>query len=189
MSNNTKINSLVLTALMIAIVTIGTLIIRIPSPTQGYVNLGDGMVFMSVLLLGKRNGAIAASVGSALGDIIGGYPVWAPWTFVIKGLMAIVLGLLIEKIISSDKPQLKFLNTPISEILALSISGFVMVIGYYIAKAVMINNWIVPLVGIPANIFQFSVGLLIAILVSNTLYKTSSKSLFVYRLDKLRSKK
>jgi uncharacterized membrane protein len=183
MTNSKKINSLVLTALMIALVTIGTLIIRIPSPTQGYVNLGDGMVFMSILLLGKKNGTIAAAVGSSLGDVVGGYPMWAPWTFFIKGIMALVLALLIERILADKNTKFKIFGIPLLEILAMTASGLIMVIGYYIAKAIMVNNWIVPMLGVPGNIFQFSIGIAIAILVSNALYKTSSKTLFKYRFD------
>ncbi|MDD6310394.1 MAG: ECF transporter S component [Firmicutes bacterium] len=52
---------------------------------------------MGVLVLGTRDGAIAAAIGSCLGDILGGFPVWAPWTLVIKGGMALVLAVVLEK--------------------------------------------------------------------------------------------
>ena len=58
--------------------------------TQGYVHLGDTMVFLGVLMLGKRRGAAAAGLGSALADVLGGFAFWAPWTLVIKSLMAFV---------------------------------------------------------------------------------------------------
>ena len=58
MSNNDKTSKLVLTALMVCLVLLATYIIKIPSPfTQGYVHLGDTMIFLSVLLLGKKGGA------------------------------------------------------------------------------------------------------------------------------------
>ena len=38
------------------------------------------MIFLAVLILGKKSGALAAGAGSALGDIIGGYAFWALWT-------------------------------------------------------------------------------------------------------------
>lgn len=45
---------MVLTALILSLVLITTMSIRLPSPfTQGYVHLGDTMIFLSVMLLGK----------------------------------------------------------------------------------------------------------------------------------------
>ena len=72
--------------------------IRIPIPgTQGYVHLGDAMIFLSVLILGWKYGALAAAFGSMLADIIGGFAMWAPWSFAIKGIMALILGLIVMK--------------------------------------------------------------------------------------------
>ena len=57
MTGTEKTNKLVLTALMVCLVLLATYIIKIPSPfTQGYVHLGDTMIFLSVLLLGKKAG-------------------------------------------------------------------------------------------------------------------------------------
>ena len=50
------------------------------------------MIFLSVLLLGKKGGALAAGLGSALADVLGGYAAYAPWTLLIKALMAIIMG-------------------------------------------------------------------------------------------------
>ena len=97
MTGTEKTNKLVLTALMVCLVLLATYIIKIPSPfTQGYVHLGDTMIFLSVLLLGKKGGAAAAGLGSALADLLGGYAAYAPWTFLIKALMAFIMGAFIE---------------------------------------------------------------------------------------------
>ena len=51
---NDKTGRLVLTALMACLVLLATYMIRILSPfTQGYIHLGDTMIFLSVLVLGK----------------------------------------------------------------------------------------------------------------------------------------
>ena len=39
-----NIRKLVLAALLAALTAVATMIIRIPTPTQGYIHLGDGMV-------------------------------------------------------------------------------------------------------------------------------------------------
>jgi uncharacterized membrane protein len=104
MKQSTNVEKLILTGLMTALVTVTTIVIPIPVPfTNGYVHPGDGMIFMSVLLLGRRRAAFAAGVGSALADVILGYLIWAPFTLVIKSIMAFVAGLIIEK--CAERPR------------------------------------------------------------------------------------
>ena len=60
---NEKTNQLAKTALMIALIFVGTFSIRIPNPaTGGYFHMGDSMIFLSVLILGKRDGAFAGAL-------------------------------------------------------------------------------------------------------------------------------
>ena len=93
-----------MTGLMMALTTIATMMIAIPVPfTNGYINLGDSMVFMSVLILGWRYGAVAGGIGSALADVFLGYVNYAPWTLCIKAMMAVLMGLVIEKAIGSKR--------------------------------------------------------------------------------------
>lgn len=87
------VRRLTLAALSIALVTLATFVIRIPNPaTQGYINLGDGLLFTLALVFGWRIGGLAGGVGSALADALGGYFIWAPWTLVIKGIEGILAG-------------------------------------------------------------------------------------------------
>ena len=73
MNNNTK--DLVLTGLMIALIYLAGSIIKIPS-IGGFVHIGDCMVFLSVIVLGKKRGAIASAAGMFLVDVLGGYYLW-----------------------------------------------------------------------------------------------------------------
>lgn len=104
MKTNNMTEKIILTGLMMALVTVATMVISIPVPfTSGYIHLGDSMIFLSVLILGWKFGAMAAGVGSALADMLLGYAQWAPWTLCIKGLMAVFMGLIIQKCIDNKK--------------------------------------------------------------------------------------
>lgn len=93
-----RTNKMILSGVMMALVTVSTMLIAIPVPfTNGYIHLGDSMVFLSVIILGWKYGAVVSGTGSALADMFLGYVHWAPWTFVIKALMALVMGLAMEK--------------------------------------------------------------------------------------------
>ncbi|HBN83857.1 MAG TPA: hypothetical protein DDZ89_08430 [Clostridiales bacterium] len=92
------------TGIMTALVFIATFVIKIPIPaTEGYIHLGDCMVFLAALLLGWKYGAFAAGVGSMLADIIGGYAHWALPTLIIKALMAILVAVAVNLVKTRNK--------------------------------------------------------------------------------------
>lgn len=186
MTRNEKTNRLVMTAMMICLVLVATFSIRIPSPfTQGYVHLGDTMVFLSVLLLGKKSGALAAGLGSGLADILGGYAAYALWTLIIKALMAFIMGVFIEGCIKKEKHHIKIGSVPLVEIIGMVIAGIEMVIGYALVDGFLAGNLLTGFLGAPFNVAQFAVGLVLATLLAMALYKTPAKKYFAYRLDEI----
>jgi uncharacterized membrane protein len=102
-------------------VTVITLFIRIPLPSKGYFNFGDIAVVFSGLLLGSRGGMIAGGIGSALADIIGGFPAFAPLTLVAKGLEGLFCGMA-----KNRKPLLKyfFLSLGVTMMAIIYFTGF-----------------------------------------------------------------
>jgi len=92
-----KSKRLAYAGLMTALTTISTAALAIPTPfTGGYIHLGDAMVLSCGVVLGKKYGALAAGIGSALADLLLGYTQWVLPTLVIKGLMAFIIGYLFE---------------------------------------------------------------------------------------------
>ena len=83
---NEKLYKIIVAAMMAALACVATMIIRIPSPMQGYVNLGDAVVLMCGWILGPIYGVAAAGIGSMLADILAAYPHYAPGTLVISGI-------------------------------------------------------------------------------------------------------
>ena len=63
---------------------------------QGYINLGDATILFAAAVLGPA-AAVPAALGSLMADLWAGYAQYAPATFVIKGLMALVAGLFLFK--------------------------------------------------------------------------------------------
>lgn len=171
-------NKVVLTGIMTSLVLISTMMFRIHVPfTQGYVHLGDAAIYIAVLVVGKKFGVFASGVGSALADILSGYAYYAPWTFVVKALMAYVVGWALEKRpFVNEKGKL-----PLAEILAMLFGGVEMTVGYYIAASLMHGNWYSPLFSIPGNIAQFIVGMILAVALAHALYKTPAKKFFVFK--------
>lgn len=180
MTNKEHTTKLILTGLMMAMIVAATILIIIPVPFgNGYIHLGDTMIFLSVLILGWRYGAVAAGFGSALADILIGFAIWAPWTLIIKGLMAIIMGLFVLR--SIGKQGRSILGVPVRQLIGMLIAGLVMVAGYYVAEGLIYGNFIVAILGIPWNILQFTAGTALAVLLAAALYKTPAREYFAYK--------
>lgn len=180
-SMNEKTGRLVMTGIMTSLVMVATMMIRIHVPfTQGYVHLGDAVIFLAVLVVGKKYGVFAAGIGSALADILSGYAYYAPWTLVVKALMAFVVGAALEHM--EKKGQIKDgKNITLLELLAMTFGGIEMTVGYYISASLMNGNWVTPLLSVPGNIGQFIVGMILATALAAALYKTPAKKYFAIK--------
>ena len=122
------------TALFSALCCIGTVLIVVPLPASGYFNAGDIFVLLSAWCLGPLFGSVAAAVGSALADIVSGFAIYAPATFIIKGLdvlVAYTVYAFLKKRIRKD--ALDFIPRALSAILGEAL----MVAGYFLFECLL----------------------------------------------------
>jgi uncharacterized membrane protein len=152
-----KIRRIVTAALMAALVCVATLIIRIPSPMKGYINLGDGIVLLAGWMLLPQYGFFAAAVGSALADVFAGYVLYAPATFFIKGIMALVAFALAHPM-QNAKKRIVF------QLLGGVLAELVMVFGYFVFEGVLYGFGASAL-NLVANFVQAAAGLIVGILL------------------------
>ena len=150
-----KLRKLVLAALFAALTTVMTMVIRIPSPMSGYVNLGDCAVLLSAWILGPGLGCAAAGIGSMLADLLG-YPLYAPGTLVIKGGMALLAGWLFRRLSKGG-------HTPAFPALLVSggLAEALMVAGYFLYEAAPfpVGLGLAALANVPFNAVQGVFGL------------------------------
>lgn len=173
--------NIVMTGLMICLIFLATSMFKIPIPaTSGYVHLGDGMIFLAVLILGRNYGALAAGLGSCLGDVLGGYAMWVPWTFGIKLIMAFLMGIVIDMLLKDENRNL--VKTRVIEIVAMICGGAEMCLGYFLAEKVIYGNWATAAMAVPPNIGQFVTGIIMAVIITEALCKTPAKKYFRTRL-------
>lgn len=159
MNKSTK--KIVLNGIMIALVCMATMVIQIPMPgTNGYINIGDSVIFISSILFGPITGMLSGGIGSMLADILSGYAHWAIFTLLIKGIEGYLVGILIKNNI-----------TILKSIFSTLIGVLVMVIGYFLAGIVLKGSTLISLASVPGNLIQGTVSMLISILISNSLKK------------------
>lgn len=152
---NSNLKKIVMTALFAALACVATMSIRIPTPgTGGYIHPGDAVVILAGIILGPVYGLLAGGVGSAMADLLGGYFVYVPITFVIKGLVALVSGLVFRKVGKDSRTRY----------MAVVLGGVIDIIfvagGYFICEFPMYGSGAAA--SIPANIIQGISGLIIA---------------------------
>ena len=159
---DSKIRKLVLAALMAALCTIMTMVIQVPSPMQGYVNLGDCFVLLSGWLLGPWWGAAAGGIGSMLADLLLGYGHYAPGTLIIKGAMALVAALVFKA----------FKKNTAGALVGGVAAEVVMVAGYFGYAALLLGKGIGAAASIPGNLVQGAVGLVAGFLLLQVARRT-----------------
>ena len=123
---NNKLMKITMSAMFAALTCVATMFFMIPLPGQGYANLGDCFVIVGGIVLGPAYGMAAAAIGSALSDLFLGYAIYAPATFIIKGLMALAAYKIYHAI--KTKGSLNAVATVVSAIAA----EIIMILGYFI---------------------------------------------------------
>ncbi len=174
---NDKTKKLVIGALLCAFTTVATMVIKFPTPTFGYIHLGDGLVLLCGIILGPIGGALSAGIGSMFADIFSGYASFAPATLIIKAITAGIAGLIFHKA-----------NYRLTHktILAAIPSELFMVFGYFIYEVLLTliaaqSNSVSLLasaitasaIGIPFNLLQGIVGIFISLALLPILIKIS----------------
>ncbi len=110
--------------------------------TEGYIHLGDMVIYVAATFLPVPYAIGAAALGGAMADIIAGAAVWAPFTAVIKALMVLPFTGKNDKLLCRRNAA------------AAVISGVICVVGYYFAEVILVGNFAAPLASAPMNVIQ-----------------------------------
>lgn len=157
---NMKTKELCMKGLLIALVTVSTMVLQIPvSATQGYIHLGDGIILLTSVFFGWKYGMVAGGVGSMLADVLSGYSHWAPFTLLIKGLMGFIIGK------TADYTKEKNVFFTARNIVASVLGSAWMVVGYLLGGTILKGSFVVALTSVPENIVQAVGGLVIYLVV------------------------
>ena len=146
-----KTKELAMTALMTALIFTATYIIKMPNPaTGGYTHMGDCMIFLGVMVLGRKQGAMAGGLGAA---------VWVLPTFVIKYAMGWIMGLLLE-------------NSRYKNSLMAAGAGGVFQIAAYTLVKIPLTGVVPAIASVPRICMQTIIGLILFTVLSAMLSRT-----------------
>ena len=140
-----KVQFIAITAMAVALTYVFTAFVnaRLPIAANG-----------GLILFGKKTGAIAGGVGMGLFDLLSGWTAWAPFTFIIVGIMGYVVGAMTEK---HDQYGWK--------VAAIFAAFVIKIVGYYVAEIILYGNFIAPISSVPGNVVQIAVAAVVVLIV------------------------
>jgi len=141
--------------------------LALPSPTGGYTNVGDTIIFIAGLLFGSEVGLIVGLVGPVIADFLAAYPRWYV-TLVAHGLEGFIVGMGARK---SFKVQL----------MLMVIGGLVMSFTYFV-----VNVYVKGLAPAVASLIRDVFGqTLVSIILASLLLKPLEKIDVIKRVQEV----
>lgn len=162
-STHERIRRMVLAAVFAALSCVATMLIQIPSPMNGYVNMGDCFVLLGAMFLGPIWGPLAGGVGSMLADLFTGYAHYAPGTFVIKAAMALVLWAIYRSLTAGKLPKTA------AYLVGAVVAELVMVVGYFGYASLLLGKGLAAASSIPGNLMQGVFGVIASTILMQVL--------------------
>ena len=117
------------------------------------------MILLSTHLLGAVGGMISGGIGSALADIISGFPIWALPTLIIKSIMPLVAYPFLRK------------NKIYFTIIGAVLSLLFMTLGYVVAGSIIYGSIELGITQTPGLLLKSAVNLVAFILLYKLPFK------------------
>lgn len=159
LTRKNPIHTLTAAAVCAALVFLATSFTKVPIPL-GYAHLGDAVIFLTALYLPRRYACAAAAIGSALADLLGGFPIWILPTLLIKFGMAYIVSYIagFHWRIFSARIVIAFL-----------LSSLWLTVGYVAAGAILYASLSLGLASAPGLLMEGAVNTAAALLVGAVL--------------------
>jgi len=163
-------------------VVVSTMFLKIQGPT-GMVHFGSAVIFTIGSIFGGLYAAAAGALGSLIFDLIGAQMAYTAWSFFIKGIAGLIVGMIAVGFFPIR-------NTPLStgrhygRILLATLAGTAINAGgYFLAWWQVLGDIRVA----AANIYMYSLptsvlGIITAMVLAYPVYKALEKSGFFNRM-------
>lgn len=164
MFSMTKFNSktISINALAIALVCLSTMFLQFPIPL-GYAHLGNCFILICGVFFGPVTGLLAGGIGSALADLLTGYPQWIIPTLIIKSLMGFAIGFIANR--TGHTIQMYKFRTAIASVVGI----IIMVLGYFVGGCFLYGNVYTSAGQIPGLTAEGIVGIILFYVLGSAL--------------------
>jgi uncharacterized repeat protein (TIGR04002 family) len=165
---NKSLLKITYTAIFTALILLATSVLKFSTGLgEGYIHLGDSLIYLSACILPFPYCLVAGALGGALADIISGYAIWSIPTMIIKALNVLPFAIICKKSKST-----KILSK--QTVLMTVISGVITIVGYFIAESILysVASATLSLIG---NTIQAVASGIIFVIIATTLDKINFK--------------
>lgn len=165
MKSDIKLRYITLAGLFAALIALFTAyILHIPAGPNGYIHLGDALIYLAAALLPAPYAMAAGAIGGGLADLLTA-PMWAPATIIIKILIVIPF--------TSKHNKLLAKRNLIAPVIAMLIT----ITGYYFAELILYGKETAFLVSVTSNSIQGLGSAAVFYILGAALDKTGIKTL------------
>lgn len=161
-----QLKYIALTSVMAAMTYVLTAFLHIPTH-EGYVHIGDGMIYLSATLLPTPYAMAVGTIGAGLSDLLSGYVMWVLPTAIIKALTAACFSRKKENIVCTRN------------IIALVPAGIICVGGYYLSSGIMYGDFIAAFADVPSNCIQIGASIILYLVLGFALDRMGFKKRFL----------
>ena len=131
MQNKKSLLKITYTAIFTALILLATSVLKFSTGLgEGYIHLGDSIIYLTACVLPLPYCLIAGALGGALADIVSGFAIWSIPTMIIKMLNVLPFALVCKNCKSKNILSKQ-------TILMAIISGIITIVGYFIAECVL----------------------------------------------------
>ena len=168
MQNKKSLFKITYTAIFTALILLATSVLKFSTGLgEGYIHLGDSLIYITACLLPFPYCIIAGALGGGLADILSGFAIWSIPTMLIKSLNVLPFAIVCKKYKST-----KILSK--QAILMSVISGAITIAGYFITECILysVASATLSLIG---NTIQAVASGIIFVIIATTLDKINFK--------------
>lgn len=166
-----KIKDTVMIGVLAGMCAIATSI-KIPLGVGAMVHLGTAFMFTAAIVFGGVYAGLSAAIGSAFFDLLMGFSPYTPWSFFIKGIAGLLVGIIAHglwpQIIPTGAVPRPWL---LRAIIGCLVAAAWTLCGYIFAWWQVTGSLTVAFANIPASLLTSSVGMIVALFLAPRIQK------------------
>ena len=169
MQNKKSLLRITYTAIFTAIIVLAISVIKFSTGLgEGYIHLGDSIIYLTACVLPFPYCLVASALGGALADIVSGFAIWSIPTMIIKMMNALPFAIVCKKY-KLNKILCK------QTVLVTILSGCITILGYFVAECILysVASATLSLLG---NTIQALASGIIFVVMATSLDKINFKS-------------
>jgi uncharacterized repeat protein (TIGR04002 family) len=166
--NQLKLKFMIVSALFAAMTTTFILFVRIPAG-PGIIHVGDSLIYLAACILPAPYALIAAALGGAMANALGGHFIFIIPTFIIKALISLPFSSKSEKILTKRNALMVF---P---------AGLITIAGYFLAVWILFD-YPIAIAAIYGDLIQASGSAVLFIAIAAALDKIKFKQALMQKV-------